>query len=258
MNPLRRFLQNYGGTLLILAGAFVLYELITDGFAILSTVLFPGFSRIGPRLVNSLPKLIDCFFSSMRLLVPTYAVGAAGGMLLGVIIGLRPRLHKNLKPIIFGLSPIPPSMLTPYLIALMPTFYLSSCGVIFIGVFWPILTGTINGIVMIEQKYLDNAKVMGFAGWRLLFCVIIPAASPMIFAGMGTALNFSFILLSIAEMFATTSGLGYYIQYYADFSDYARVLGGLLFTTVVFITIMILFDRLKKKTLFWAMNKDMG
>lgn len=111
---------------------------------------------------------------------------------------------------------------------------------------------------MIEQKYLDNAKVLGFTGWKLLFYIIIPAASPMIFAGMGTALNFAFILLGIAEMFATTSGLGYYIQYYADFSDYARVLAGLLFTTVVIVTIMVLFDRLKKKTLFWTINKDMG
>ncbi|SCM81349.1 ABC-type nitrate/sulfonate/bicarbonate transport system, permease component [uncultured Sporomusa sp.] len=258
MDGLKRFFQNYSGTVLILATAFGLYELVTDGLGLLSQVLFPGFSKIGPRLVSSLPKLIDCFFSSMYLLIPTYIVGAVSGMLLGIIIGLRPRLHKSLKPIIFGLSPLPPSMLTPYFIAVMPTFYLSSCGVIFIGVFWPILSGTINGITMIEQKYLDNAKVLGFTGWKLLFYIIIPAAAPMIFAGMGTALNFAFILLGIAEMFATTSGLGYYIQYYADFSDYARVLAGLLFTTVVIVSIMVLFDRIKKKTLFWTINKDMG
>lgn len=257
MEKIKRFFVNYKGTLLILAVAFVLYELVTDVFGVLNPVLFPGFSKIGPRMAQSMPKLIDCFFSSMKLLIPTYFAGMFSGVFFGIIIGLRPNLHKNLKPIIFALNPVPPSMLTPYLIAVMPTFYLSSCGIIFIGVFWPILTGTINGIVMIDQKYLDNAKVLGFRGWKKLFCIIIPAAAPMIFTGMGTALNFSFILLGIAEMFATTSGLGYYIQYYADFSDYARVLGGLLFTTAIIVIIMILFDRTKRKVLFWTFNQDM-
>lgn len=254
---MRRFFYNYWGTLLIIAAFLGLYELATDGFGLLSAVLFPGFSKIGPRLISSMPKLFDCLLSSMKLLVPTYAVGTILGILFGIVIGMRPRLHKAMKPIIFGLSPVPPSMLTPYMIALLPTFYLSSCGVIFLGVFWPVLTGTINGIVMIDQKYLDNARVLGFTGWKRLFCVIIPAASPMIFAGMGTALNFAFILLGVAEMFATTSGLGYYIQYYSDFSDFARVLGGLLFTTVVIVAIMLMFDRFKKRMLFWTLNRDM-
>ena len=109
---------------------------------------------------------------------------------------------------------------------------------------------------MIDQKYLDNAKVLELSGIQMLVTVILPAASPMILAGAGTALNFAFILLTVAEMFATNSGLGYYIQYYADFSDYARVLGGLLVTIFVFVSIMTGFDALKKRVLFWTLNEN--
>ena len=206
-------------------------------------------------MIASGPKFLECFISSMTLLIPGYFGAAFTGIMLGVAIALSPRAHKSLKPIIFALNPIPPSMLTPYLIAVMPTFYLSSVAVIFIGCFWPFLVGTINGILLIDQKYIDNAKVLEFRGFKRLVTVILPAASPMILAGAGTALNFAFILLTVAEMFATNSGMGYYIQYYADFSDYARVLGGLLFTIVVIVTIMTCFDRFKKRVLFWTLNE---
>ena len=255
MRRLARFIKFYGGTIIILFASFCMYEVATDLCGWLDPVLFPGFSRIWPTVTGSSPQLFECFLSSMGLLIPGYFIAALAGFILGVVIALSPRFHKNLKPIIFALSPIPPSMLTPYLIAVLPTFYISSVAVIFIGCFWPFLNGTISGILLIDQKYLDNSKVLELSGIQMLTNVILPAASPMILAGAGTALNFAFILLTVAEMFATNSGLGYYIQYYADFSDYARVLGGLLVTIFVFVSIMIGFDAFKRRVLFWTLNE---
>jgi len=233
----------------------LLYFFSTEGKSLLDPVLFPGFSKIIPVFFESMPKLFTSLISSLKLLIPGYFGGAFTGIILGIIIGTNKAIMKNLKPIIFALNPIPPSMLVPYLIALMPTFYLSSVAIIFIGCFWPFLNGTINGIALIDNKYLDNAKVLEFKGMKKLINVILPAASPMIFAGAGTALNFAFILLAVAEMFATNSGLGRFIQYYADFSDYARVLGGLFFTSVFIVLVMYSFDRFKKRLLFWTVSK---
>lgn len=236
--------------------ALLLYELFTDVYPVLDKILFPGLSKIISAFVASMPRLVESFFSSMSLLIPGYFLAALSGIVLGVLIAMTPKLNKTLRPIIFALNPIPPSMLTPYLIAVMPTFYISSVAVIFVGCFWPFLTGTINGITLIDQKYLDNAKVLELKGVKKLFFVILPGAAPMILSGAGTALTFSFILLTVAEMFATDSGMGHFIQYYADFSDYARVLAGLLFTTIVFVAIMFAFDRFKKKMLFWMINDE--
>lgn len=234
----------------------MIYELATDVYRLLDPVLFPGFLKIIPKFKDSLPKLWKSLFSSSRLLIPGYFGAAFTGIFLGVLIGITPVVNKNLKPIIFALNPIPPSMMTPYLIAIMPTFYVSSVAVIFIGCFWPFLIGTINGIVLIDQKYLDNSKVLEIKGIKKLFNIILPAAAPSILAGARTALNLSFILLAIAEMFATTSGLGYFIQYYADFSDYARVISGLIFMGCFVVIVMLLFEKLKNKILFWTLNEN--
>ncbi len=251
-----RLLGGWGGTALIIAAGLGAYALATDVFGVLDPLLFPGFAAIGPALVASFPRLLDSLGSSLSLLIPGYAAAAISGIVLGVFIGLNPRIHRAFQPIVFALSPIPPSMLTPYLIAVMSTFYISSVAVIFVGCFWPFLSAAINGVTLIDQKYLDNARVLELNGVKKLFLVILPAAAPMILAGAGTAMNFAFILLTVAEMFATDSGLGYFVQYYADFSDYARVIAGLFFTTVVFVTIMFLLDRLKRKILFWMLNND--
>lgn len=252
---IKSFITKRGGTILILAAVFILYELATDVTGTLDSMFFPGFSKIIPKMRDSLPKLGESFISSMKLLIPGYFSALISGIALGMLIGLHPVINRNLQPIIFALAPIPPSMLTPYLIAILPTFFLSSVAVIFIGCFWPVLTGTINGIVLIEQGYLDNANVLELKGIKKLFYVILPAASPHILSGAATALNFSFILLVIAEMFATNSGLGYFVQYYADFSDYARVIGGLIFTALVVVVIKTLFEKVKRRILFWSLNE---
>jgi len=74
-------------------------------------------------------------------------------------------------------------------------------------------------------------------------------------AGAGTALNLAFILLVIAETFATTSGLGFFIQFNADFFNYANVVAGLIFTSSVIIVIMLAFDRFKRRLLFWMLSE---
>jgi NitT/TauT family transport system permease protein len=251
---MKSFVKNRFGTILIIVGVVLLYELATDINQWLEPVLFPGLTKIIPALILSLPKLLSGLVSSFGLLVPAYFLGGLLGISLGLLVGLNSVLRKNLTPIFHGLSPIPPTLFIPYAITILPTFWHSSAFIIFIGSFWPFLNGTISGVVLIEQKYLDNARTLELKGPKLLFNVILPAASPLILAGAGTALNFSFILLTIAEMFGTNSGLGFFIQYYADFSDYSRVLAGLFFMSCFIITIMLAFDMLKKKILFWTMK----
>lgn len=255
MKKTQSLMRGYWNTAAIVVFLFAAYMIATETGA-LDRLLFPTPSKIGKALWEAKPRLAESFFSSMGLLIPGYLIGAASGITLGILIGLHPKANQALRPIIFALSPLPPSMLTPYFIAIMPTFYISSVAIIFMGCFWPFLSGTISGIVLIDQKYLDNAKVLEMKGWRKLVFVIIPAASPHIFSGAATALNFAFILLTVAEMFATDSGLGHFVQYYADFSDYARVIAGLLVTIVVFVAIMLVFDGFKRRVLFWMIGED--
>lgn len=245
-------LAKYGRTLTLIALAVLLFELATDVTGSLEPVLFPGLSRILPELKRSLPKLGQGLLNSMGLLVPSYLLALVLGIGGGLLVGSSAMLRATLMPIFRGVSPIPPTMLIPYAIAVLPTFWLSSAFIIFAGAFWPILMGTIHGVALLEERYLDNASTLGLRGFRLLRLVIFPGALPMIFSGAGMALVFSFILLTVAEMFGAKSGMGHFIQYHADFSDYPKVLAGMLFMSLIIIVIMELFDLVQRRALHWT------
>ncbi|GLI39431.1 ABC transporter permease subunit [Geobacter hydrogenophilus] len=245
------FIKKYGRSIVLLAVLVLLFELATDLTGWLEPVLFPGLSKILPELKRSSPKLALGFLNSMGLLLPSYLLALVLGIGGGLLVGSSATLRAMLMPIFRGVSPIPPTMLIPYAIAVLPTFWLSSAFIIFAGAFWPILMGTIHGVVLLDARYLDNASTLGLRGFRLLRKVVFPGALPMIFSGAGMALVFSFILLTVAEMFGAKSGMGHFIQYYADFSDYPKVLAGMIFMSLVIILIMELFDLVQRRALHW-------
>ena len=252
MTSTRKLADTYKGTALIIVVVVALFEVATDLTGWLEPVLFPGLAKIIPAFRESLPRLLDGLVNSFGLLLPSYFLALTLGIGLGLFVGYRPALKKMLLPIFRGISPIPPTMLIPYAISILPTFWLSSAFIIFAGAFWPILLGTIHGVVLLEERYLDNARTLGLKGGRLLWKVVFPGALPHIFSGAGMALVFSFILLTVAEMFGAKSGMGYFIQYYADFCDYPKVLAGMIFMSASIVLVMMVFDTIQRRTLHWT------
>lgn len=239
-------------TALLIFLFFVGYYLVSDVFQLVDQVIFPPLSKIFTVFIQSLPKLLSSVFSSIKLLLPAYIIATVCGIGLGLIIGMNPFLNQMAKPIIFALNPIPPAMITPYIIAVFPSFYSASVAIIFIACFWPLLNGTITGISHINEKFLQNAAFLELTGFKKIFHIILPAASPHILSGGAMSLTFSFIMLAVAEMFATDSGIGYFIQYYADFADYARVIAGIMFLALFTTLIMLIYTIFRNRLLFWV------
>ena len=242
---------SYRGTALIIVLLGLGYESLTDITKRLDPLLFPGLSKIVPTLWNQFGHLNHNLLSSLKLLAPAYAVALVLGVAIGLIVGWSEPLRRNLTPIFRGLSPIPPTMYIPYTIAVLPTFWSASFFIISLGCFWPILMGTIHGVTIIEQRHIDNARMLNLKGLRFLRRVVLPAATPSIFSGAGISLVFSFILLMVAEMFGANSGLGYFIQQQADFSEYDKVLAGLIYMSVFIIAVMVIFDLIQRRALHW-------
>ena len=250
-----RSMWGYRWTVVVVAVAVIAYEWLTEVSAILDPLLFPGLLKILPAFFLHFGFLSKNLLSSLKLLVPAYLAALILGILIGLVVGWSEPLRRNLNPIFRGLSPFPPNMMIPYVIAVLPTFWSASVFIIGIGCFWPILTGTIHGVAIIEQRHIDNARMLNLKGARFLRKVILPAALPSIFSGAGIALVFSFVLLVVAEMFGATSGLGYFVQQQADFSEYAKVLAGLLYMSIFIILIMVIFDLIQNRVLYWLKKR---
>jgi NitT/TauT family transport system permease protein len=248
-------LFNFLAGLSVFVVLFAVYGLIADVLKLPDSILFPGWRKIVPAFEISKKQLLDGLLSSMGLLVPAVTLSVLTGVAAGIFIGLRPKLEAILTPFVRAVNPLPSTMLIPYAIAVMPTFWTSSFSIIFVGVFWPVLMNALHGVAMLEPRWIDNARCLNLTGRRLVFKVVLPGAMPQIFAGINAGLIRGFLLLTVAEMIGSKAGLGFFVQYYADFAKYDRVIAGMLWLSFVVVAIMTVFDRIKNRILFWTKKR---
>ena len=227
------------------------WSLATAKFNVLNDLLFPApgtvihqfvedRSKIGINVLSSLGTTIQGFFIAVVVAVP-----------LGLFIGWSARVGGAATYITKFFSSIPPIVYIPYGIALLPTFRSVSVFVIFLATFWPVFAGTMSGVLNVDKRIIDSAKVLNVGKAETLFRVILPAALSQIFLGCNQGLSVSFILLTSAEMIGARDGTGYYVKYYSDFGDYTRTITGLLVIGFVVIGVTFLFNKLQNHLLRW-------
>lgn len=234
-----------------LFGFLTLWTLATAKFNWLKESLFPPPGRVFSQFIQDWDKILVNVQSSLGIIIQGYVLAAVLAISLGLFLGWNARIGSAATYISKFLSAIPPIVYIPYGIALLPTFRSVSVFVIFLATFWPVLASTMSGVLNVEQRIVDSAKVLNVNKITMLFSVILPAALPQIFIGCNQGLTVSFILLTSAEMIGARDGMGYYVKQYSDFGDYTRTIVGLLVIGVVVIVISFLFNKLQRYLLRW-------
>ena len=213
--------------------------------------LFPSPIITLRALWLSLPELGWGTLSSFIILIPGYLAAVAAGILLGILAGTTGWLERVTVPFARVVAPVPPTVYVPYAIALLPGFRSAAIAVVFVGAFWPIFANSLAGAVSVPQRMRDNARVLGLSKSEYLQRVVFPCSLTHIFSGMSVGMAMSFIMLTVAELFGANAGLGRFVQLYADFADYPRMVAGILFTGLVTFVCMRGLDRLRRRALFW-------
>jgi ABC-type nitrate/sulfonate/bicarbonate transport system permease component len=158
------------------------------------------FSRFGSDAVPSLERMALGFGLAVLL-------GVGGGLLLGS----SPVVDRLAEPMVEFLRAIPPPLLIPFAILGLGIGTQMKVAVIAAGCVWPILLNTIDGVRGTEPTLLETSRVYGVGRWDVLRSVVLPAASPRIFAGLRIALSLALILMVISELQASTNGIGFFV-----------------------------------------------
>ncbi|MFA6332368.1 MAG: ABC transporter permease subunit [Methanoregula sp.] len=236
---------------LLIAILAPLWEIAFGKLSLLDPLLFPGPARVFAVFGNDYELMLQGLVSSLALLGAGYALALATAIPIGLYLGWRKRLFNVAYPLAKAISPIPPTAYLPYTIVLLPSFASASIFLIFISAFWPILIGAVYGVFSIDYRLINSAKTLGISEKDMIKKVLFPGALPSIFSGAMIAFILSFITLTVAEMLAATSGLGWYIQYNHDFANYDKVVAGIILVAVVVIVLMYFFDRIQSYCLRW-------
>ena len=228
-----------------------IWTLATAKFNVLNDMLFPAPGKVIHQFADDKSVIITNILSSLGTTIKGFLLAAAIAIPLGLFIGWSARIGSAATYISKFFSSIPPIVYIPYGIALLPTFKSVSVFVIFLATFWPVFAGTMSGVLGVDKKIIDSAKVLNVSKPEMLFSVILPASLQQIFLGCNQGLSVSFILLTSAEMIGARDGMGYYVKYYSDFGDYTRTITGLLVIGFVVIAVTFLFNKFQNRLLRW-------
>lgn len=158
------------------------------------------FERVGSDVVPSLSRL-----------ALGYTIASVVAVALGVLLGLAPRVRMTFDPVLQFLRSIPPPSLIPIGILVLGVGTSMKVFIIAFVCLWPVLLNTIDGISGVEPTLRDTARVYRIGARERITHVLLPAASPQIFAGLRTSLSLALIMMVISELVASSNGIGYFV-----------------------------------------------
>jgi NitT/TauT family transport system permease protein len=228
-----------------------LWQLLTAKLMLLPPMYFPGPQRVLATLVDDCGQLFDSTWHSLLLLLCGYALGVLAGVVSGILIGWFSRARYWGMPALKIIGPIPATAWIPMALIFFPGSMLAGIFLIALSVWFPVTMLTASGVSNVRASHLDVARTLGADNRFLVFRVALPAAMPSIFVGLFMGLGASFLTLLVAESTGVSSGLGWYIDWARNYSDYTKVFAALIIMAAFFSTIMTILFKVRDRVLVW-------
>jgi NitT/TauT family transport system permease protein len=180
-----------------------------------------------------------------------YFIGVSLGVLLGLLMGYFRVFYNLLEPITEVLRPIPSPAYLPIVILFLGIDDAMKIFMIAFASLFPVLINTYSGVRSVDPIQLQTARTFGVAGRKLVWQVVLPAASPYIFTGMRVSIAVALIVMVISEMVAASSGIGYFILSAQRGFQIREMFAGVLTLAVVGYVLNRLFVAVENRVLAW-------
>ena len=227
------------------------WELMTSILDKAHPVLVPAPENVFYTFVEQWRIMLLNISYSMELLIGGMITALVLAVALGLFCGWNERLKAFAYPIANVMAPIPAIVISPFLVAIMPSFRSASLLVVILGVFWPQFLGTINRIASIEPEILDSARIMKLSQPVMIFRVLLPYIIPGVLSGLKVTMTTSVLMLNFAELMGATHGMGYYIQNSITYANYTHAVAGIIVIGIVVTILSAIVGFIQKKLIRW-------
>ncbi|MFC4114646.1 ABC transporter permease [Nonomuraea zeae] len=194
---------------------------------------------------------IDNLLPSLGRMFSGWILAAVIGISLGVLLGRSRSATDYVDPLIeFGRA-IPPPLLVPLFVVLFQVELTTQLVTIVFGVVWPVLLNSIDGVRAVDRTYTETATVFNLTRLQRLRVVVLPAASPKIFAGLRLSLSLALILMVITELLGGSNGIGYQLLQAQRSFDGAGVWAAIALLGILGYVVNSLFVLAERRVLVW-------
>lgn len=186
---------------------------------------FPTFSETFVALIAMIRdgSLASAYFSTLQPLLLGLLISAVAGVTFGVCMGLMRWAEWTLAPVFIVLQAAPMAALIPLLTFVYGIGIVAKTLAVMLLALPVIALNGYKAVAHANPSLVDMCRSFQGTRRQQILTIIIPDASPVIFAGLRLGVAAGFIGVVLAELLITPTGIGDLITYHRSVANYAEM-----------------------------------
>jgi NitT/TauT family transport system permease protein len=182
----------------------------------------------------------DVLISIGRVLI-AFGLAAAFAIPLGVMMGSFPAVEAIFAPFVSAWRYLPAPSFIPILLMWFGTGEAPKLALLFIGVIFFLITLIMDHTKNVREELIETALTLGAQRSTVVRRVIFPAVLPDIVVSMRQMLAITWTYLVIAEIVASTTGIGAMMMRARRFLNTDEIMAGIIVIGVLGLAFDLLF-----------------
>ncbi|MEX2444652.1 MAG: ABC transporter permease [Alkalispirochaeta sp.] len=223
----------------------------------LSLVLGPNLIPAPPTVAAVLGGLLveGTIFrhASASLLRLVAGIGTAVliGVPVGLLSGVSHRADRLISPVVYVLYPLPKIAFLPVFMVLFGLGDLSKIVLLVAVIFFQLVLAARDGVRDIPRELHYAAVTLRLNGPTRFRRLYLPSALPQVFSAVRISVGIGIAVLFLAENYATTYGMGYFIMNNWVMINYPRMFAGIVVLGVVAAAVLFGVDAIERRVCRW-------
>jgi NitT/TauT family transport system permease protein len=220
-----------------------------------------------PPLTEVLATLWEMIISGMifgNLLVSLgnlalgFGVSLVTGVVIGTAMGRYRRVNAALGIYVYALLTAPSLVFAPIFFSIFGAGQAAIVAVIFMYSAFIMIINTASAVENVNPSLSEMGRSYGASEWQLVTRIILPAALPMMFAGIRLGMGRAVTGMINGEMFIAVTGLGRIVTQAGKSFDGAAVLAILIVIIVVALAAVALVQFVDNRLTSWVPSTSKG
>lgn len=247
------------GRVAVIAAVIVAWELLTRlGLIDVDFVSTP--LAVAGAFVEMLGtrEVMTALGSTGGNILMAFVIGTAVGIVVGTVMGLSKTLWQAYSAPLLFLMSTPKSIFLPIFILLCG---IGSTSAVVFGAFEAAVFVTINvaaGMALVEERHMKVARAFKASWGQTILTVVLPSALPGIFTALWFGIRHAFIGVLIAELWASSDGVGGLIRVYAEQLHTDKTLALMLAVTILAVVAGTIWNHLETRLTKWRQTSAAG
>jgi NitT/TauT family transport system permease protein len=184
-----------------------------------------------------------------------FLLGSAVGIVLGTITAQSQLMRAIFNPYILASQAMPKLALAPIMVIWLGFGIAPKVVITALICFFPLLENTIIGLTSANPYQLELFRALTASRWQTFFKLRIPAALPVIFAGLRVAITLAVVGAVVGEYVGANRGLGALIIATQGNFDTPLMFAVFVYLTVIGIVLYKIMELLEATFFGWRQVK---